>query len=90
LKSLGREIRGFRGIVCFQWLNYVFVSRSRRMRFFQRKKAGPAAAKHPFHKLRAGFRQTQGRRLTARPCATESYPTLPKNVDLFLFFLFFY
>jgi hypothetical protein len=43
----------FRGIVCFQSLNHVFVSRSRRVHLFDPKSLRPAGAARLFEKLRA-------------------------------------
>ena len=54
LRSLGREINEFREIGCFQGVNRLFVSRFRRMRSLDPKKAKPSGP--PFDKLRAGFR----------------------------------
>jgi hypothetical protein len=42
LKSLGCEIRGFRRIVCFQWVDRHFASRSRRLH--HRRRGRQAAA----------------------------------------------
>jgi hypothetical protein len=38
LRSLGARNQGFRRIVCFQWVDRHFVSRSRRMRSLDSKK----------------------------------------------------
>jgi hypothetical protein len=53
LKSLMVLNQRFRGIVCFQSLNHVFVSRSRRVHLFDPKSLRPAGAARLFEKLRA-------------------------------------